>query len=107
MTTLHEQLIEQVYPYYQLATEFHLLKFEVTDDWLAVYVKENLDAQGKDFKYKLVCAQSLKDYNAIINEKETLLPISIINRINLMLAETLRSALQDINILYENKKTRD
>lgn len=100
---LKEQFEEKVLPHFELATNQNLLKFEIEDNWLAVYVKENLDAQGKDFKYKLVCAQSLKDYNAIINEKETLLPISIINRINLMLAETLRSALQDINILYEKK----
>lgn len=105
MTTLHKQFNKEVLPFFELPIKLDLLRFNIQDNWLSVYVKENLNSQGQDIKYKLVCAQSLTDYMFTIDETDTLLTRAIINRITLMLAETLRSALQDINILYENKKT--
>lgn len=109
MQTLPEQFTEVMQQYFKWALDYNIIQFDVTPDWWsAIYIKDIHDGTGKDIKWKLVCAQSLKDHS-IKNETGAydLDKNSIINRITLMLAEKLRSALQDINILYENKKTRD
>jgi len=106
---LKQQFEEQVLPHFELAITNNLLKFEIEDNWLSVYVKENLNAKGDEIKYILVCGQSLINYQVTTNNgsEMILLDLTLTNRITLMLAEKLRSALQDINILYENKKTRN
>lgn len=58
--------------------------------WLKVEYRETLTAEGKDFKWSLVCAQDITAYKT---------PMELCNRITLMLCENLRSAKQDVNIL--------
>lgn len=98
---LKQQFEEQVLPHFELAITSNLLKFEIENNWLGVYVKENLTAKGDEIKYTLVCGQSLVDYHTMVDYRMILLDNTLTNRITLMLAEKLRSALQDINILYE------
>lgn len=95
--------ITQLKKYFTLAIESNLLKFETEvskgtntkdDIWLTVYFHNTLNAEGKNWKWNMLCAQSMKEYKSTI---------TLVNRINLMLAEALRSKNQDVNILMNDK----
>ncbi len=91
--------ITELKKYFRLAIKSNLLKFEVEkskgtntngDIWLTVLFHNSLTSEGKDWKWNILCAQSVKEYRTTN---------SLINRITLMLAESLRSKNQDVNIL--------
>jgi hypothetical protein len=72
-----------------------LLRFTQDRSWLTVEYREHLDATGDNWRWSLLCAQDLNDYKR---------PLELCNRITLMLAEQLKSARQDVNILMEDRK---
>lgn len=101
--------MENIKKCFKWAIDKELLKFEIENNWLSIYYKENLGYTGEEgTKWGLVCAQSLADYmdkNKLGKAIEgTLRELELMNRITLMLAERLRSTKQDLNgYIKENK----
>lgn len=100
--TTNELKVKETLKYFKLAIKSNLLKFETEksngtntkdDLWLTVYFHNSLNSEGKNWKWNILCAQSVKEYKSTI---------TLINRINLMLAETLRSKNQDVNIVMNS-----
>lgn len=102
------ELLNETLSYFEFATrgEFPLLKFELENNYLTVYYHETLTAEGKDWKWSILCAQSVEDYavcsgirgNKVVERIDTK---ELVNRITLMLAEKLRSVKQDCNIIMD------
>lgn len=98
----HKQLLSQVLKYFRLAVKNDLLVFELShstetqeNSWLSVYYKENLSftPSTDGSKWSLLCAQEIAKDDVI----------SLVNRITLMLSDSLRSARQDVNGLISSK----
>lgn len=87
--------------HFQVAIAEGLLKFETEKEnrwneektWLTVSCQETLHGRGGEWKWKHI--QSL-----VIEDFET--PEALTNQITMMLAETIRSTAQDINILFDD-----
>lgn len=101
-----EKAQNAIWQCYEAAKVSNLLRFQYSQDtnyspvktWLTVEYRENLGASSEDgVKWSILCAQYIDDYE---NEYD------LINRINLMLAETLRSSQQDVNILLKEQRTK-
>ena len=87
------------------------MRWNVEGSWLTVEYYENLTysetTKPGNSKYSLLCAQDLKDY-CIFKGDNLEIPVLIenelLNRILIMLFESLRSAKQDVNgMLRDNK----
>lgn len=98
---LKNQVKDILNKYFKEALKSNILKYKIEEGWLTIEFKNNLTSEGKDFNFKLLCAQSIADY---INEMGYIDELALINRITLMLAESLRSANQDVNILMTEEK---
>lgn len=108
---MNKDLLKETLSFFDFATEgkFPLLKFETDKNWLTVYYHETLTADGKDWKWSILCSQSLVDYaissgiypNKVIERIKTK---ELVNRITLMLVERLRSTKQDINTILQDYK---
>lgn len=104
--------IKPITDLFNLAIKDGLLKFEIEIErfdhsehpkgWLNVYYQENLGYMPSTDGscWRLLCAQSLHDYF----RGEELQTTKLANRITLMLAESLRSARQDVNGLMAERK---
>lgn len=82
------------------------MKWELKEGWLSIYYHETLTAEGKNFKFSLLCAQALNDYSSI-SEKDGSInfhSMKLLDRIHTMLFEKLRSAKQDVNILMSESR---
>lgn len=106
---MDKELLNETFSYFELATkgENPLLKFEVEDNYLTVYYHETLTAEGKDWKWTILCAQSLENYavcSGVFGSKvvERVKTKELVNRITLMLAEKLRSTKQDCNVIMQD-----
>ena len=89
------------------------MKYQIKGTWLEIMWRDNLTASDTrnplNYKYRLLCAQDLTDY---AEQYETLDSVrvdgrALVQRINVMLFEALRSISQDLNILnteYEHIK---
>jgi hypothetical protein len=79
-----------------------LIKFEVEKNWLTVSYKETLTSEGKDWKWSFLCSQDLRDYTSTEEYKgeeiEVVNELELVQRVTMMLCETLRSTRQDVNI---------
>lgn len=100
---MNKKQLEIVKGSFAWAIKQELLRFETepTKDiagqlqtWLCVEYRNNLTAEGKEWNWKLLCAQEIESYKT---------PLELVNRITLMLAEQLRSRNQDVNILMTEK----
>jgi hypothetical protein len=70
--------------------------YDGRNGWLEVQYRNVRDAEGKNWKWSLVCAQDVNDY--LTGNGELDAP-RLVQRITLMLADKLRSVQQDCNIL--------
>ena len=80
-----------------------LISFHIVDGyWLNVEYKETLNAEGNKTGWRALCSQSLKDYTTIEEYKgeqvEVINELALVQRVTMMLCETLRSTRQDVNI---------
>lgn len=108
---MKKELLNETLSFFEFATkgEYPLLQFEIEGNWLTVNYHETLTAEGKDWKWSILCAQSLEDYgvcSGLYGAKviERIKTDKLVNRITLMLAEKLRSTKQDINTIYQDYK---
>lgn len=105
---MNPELLNETVSYFEFATtgRVPLLRFEIEGNWLTVYYHETLTAEGKDWKWSILCAQSVVDYavcsEVYPNNVERVKTYELVNRITLMLAEKLRSTKQDCNILMQD-----
>lgn len=95
---------------FALAEKNGLIKFEVggknwSDNWMNVSYKETLTAEGDTSDWRHLCSQDLRDYIQEETVRGELLQVvdelALVQRVTLMLCETLRSTRQDVNIYRE------
>lgn len=72
------------------AIEYDLLKLEEDPHYITVYYKNVLSGEGAEWRWSFVC---------MIDKNSTV--IQAVNRLNLILADELRSSRQDVNIMYK------
>lgn len=106
---MNKELLNDTLLYFKFATEgeYPLLEFKIENNWLTVNHRETLTADGNEWKWSILCSQCLEDYavcSGVQGKKviERIKTEKLVNRITLMLAEKLRSAKQDINIIYQD-----
>ena len=84
-----------------------LIQFEVggknwSPNWLNVSYKETLGAEGDKWEWRALCSQDLRDYTSTEEYKgeqvEVVDELALVQRVTMMLCETLRSTRQDVNI---------
>lgn len=102
-------MINETLKFFDLAIKSKLLHFDLNGTWLTVEYHETLTAEGDKWKWSHLCSQSILGYAEFIEERPRVLQTEqnikciktneLVNRITLMLAETLRSKQQDANIL--------
>lgn len=78
--------------YYTDAIRLNVLKITEDGNYIIVEGKNTLTAQGDEYRWSLVCT---------VEKQSTV--IDAVNRINLLLAEGLRSSKQDVNILMSER----
>jgi hypothetical protein len=87
-----------------------LIKFEVggkgwSPNWFNVSYKETLGAEGDKSDWRALCSQDLRDYTSTEEHKgeqvEVVDELALVQRVTMMLCETLRSTRQDVNIYRE------
>lgn len=81
----------------QWAIDSKLLKIEVRYNELTIQYREVLDNTGENIEWPMVCYQNLNDFSI-----ET-----IQQRVVAMLAEQLRKARQDCNILLNDERRKN
>jgi len=90
----YKDRVNRTKKYFSWALEKGLLRFEQDDNWLSVEYYENLGYTYEDgYKWSLLCAQDVSEYKSVLE---------LVNRINLMLTEALRSNRQDVNGLMKD-----
>lgn len=108
---MNTALLNETLSYFKFALEGDrpLLKFEIEDNFLTVYYHETLTALSDEWKWTILCGQSLVDYAVCsgiypLKVIERIKTIELVNRITLMLVEKLRSTKQDCNIIMQDYK---
>lgn len=95
---------------FALAEKKGLIKFEIggkgwSDNWFNISYKETLTAEGDTSDWRHLCSQDLRDYTIteVYNGEEIQVvdELALVQRVTLMLCETLRSTRQDVNILMD------
>jgi len=116
MLTLKDQIDSFMDTFFELPLKSELVRYTLDDDWLTVYYKNNETADDtrnpNNWNWKILCAQGIQSYCHKLTDTEEPEKVYLIlnrerllNRITLMLFESVRSKNQDVNILLAESKT--